>query len=322
MLGDGDGRPYPDGVSGYALVPGAVTVWGRLDAVSALTTPLGEVGVKIELIIETDGRPFSFVPTTVTQNPAIPWAAGRRLTDLSGSPQCTSGYSWFVQSGGARWWYMSTAGHCAFVPWNTWTPNVLFGGYYYAPNWPGVGWSQRMEPNSVVCCPPSRLLYDISLYQVNGAAQASRPTPLSHLVANYCPGTSGGCQPNFNGATFSVAATLAENQLIPNSTYLTKSGQTTGTNSGIYRGVNSNSQGIVDNVSACGEYYRDSGAPVFINNGNGTVTAVGKASTGNIDSGVASPSYCPNSWTFRQYTFAFVSTLTAATAAYVVTSST
>jgi hypothetical protein len=317
VLGGVD-RPLRDGISNYAMGPGSVTLWGSEDGIGDATKALAERGIRVDTTIRTDGKQYTFVPTSVTQNPVIPWTAGRRLYDTSGVLQCTKGYSWYVPSGGSRWWYDSTAGHCAYVPWNTNTPAALHGGYYYAADWPGVGFSQLMNSGSVACCPPSRLQYDISLYTVGGP-QWTRPSPVSHLVGDYCAGTAGGCQYNYNGATFSVTGTLGKNQLYPNSTYLTKSGGRTGTSTGIYRGVDGNGQGMVDSVSACGEYHHDSGAPVFVSNGNGTVTAVGMASTGNVDSGQVPPGYCGIPWTYRMYTFAFISTLTEATGAQVVT---
>jgi hypothetical protein len=317
VLGGVD-APLRDGVSNYAMGPRSVTLWGSEEGIAGATEALAERGIKVDTTIRTDGDHYTFVPTTVTQNPVIPWAAGRRLFDTSGILQCTKGYSWYVPSGGSRWWYDSTAGHCAYAPWNTSTPVTLHGGYYYAADWPGVGFSQLMNAGSAACCPPSRVAYDISLYTVGGP-QWARPSPISHLVGDYCPGTAGGCQYNYNGASFSVTATVGQNQIYPNSTYLTKSGGRTGTSTGIYRGVDGNGQGMIDGVSACGEYHNDSGAPVFVSNGNGTVTAVGMASMGNVDSGQVAPAYCDNSWTYRMYTFAFISTLTAATGAQVVT---
>ena len=194
MLGDGNARPFVDGVSDIVLNRQGVVIYGAPDKVRALQPQLDATGLRVAEIVPTDGKRFVDKSTSVSQSFQIPWYAGQQVVATNGQGSCSSGYAFRVIWNGT-WWYESSAGHCVYdIPgngvddWGTSQVTSLGHGYWYEPNWPGMGTSQIMWGGSVVCCPPLRQPYDISLFSVNPASQASRPSPISHVVANYCAG--------------------------------------------------------------------------------------------------------------------------------------
>ena len=332
VLGDGFKMPFVDGVSEVVLNRQGLIIYGDPAKVRGLQARLGAQNLRVAEIVPTDGKPFVEVGAAVSQSFPIPWYAGQQAWATNGSMLCSTGFAFRIQWNGT-WWYESTAGHCAYdIPtngitdWGTSQVSGLGLGYWYEPQWPGMGWTQIMWDGSLVCCPPLRQPYDISLFSVNSASQPSRPSPVSHIVVDYCPG---GCHRQTNTTTLNITSAITNSgTLSENSTYLVKSGQRTGTSTGIYRGVRTDGRGYISDLNNCGVWDGDSGGAVFRHMGSSNVQAVGIISSrlGPADDANApsAPSYCglPNNKRNTSMTFAWVHVLQAATGATVVTTST
>ncbi len=330
VLGDGRGVPFPEGISDVALRRDGVLIFGTHNSAERVRPTLRAQGIEIAEIEVTDGAPFVDQATSVSQSFAIPWYAGQEIRSGTGI-RCSSGYAFRVQYNGT-WWYESTAGHCALgisddeADWGSTHVNWHGRGYWYEPYWPGMGWTQLMNDGSFVCCPPLREYYDIALFSVNPLAQTSRPSPVSHVVTDYCPG---GCHRNFTTATRTVTSRITNSgQLSQDVTLLTKSGARTGTSTGVYRGLDLFGMGLIGDLNNCGVFDGDSGVPVFRYTGSTTVEAIGITSSArrpaNPADWPAAPGYCnlPDNKRFTSLTFAWVHVLEAATGAQVVTSGT
>jgi hypothetical protein len=333
VLGDGSNIPYPDGVSDVLLNRQGVVIYGDPVKVRDLEARLAAKSLQVAEIVPTDGERFVEKDLSVSSSPPIQWYAGQHILSTSGTQQCSSGYAYRVQWNGT-WWYESTAGHCAYdIPgggtdWGTAQVSPIGQGYHYEPFWPGIGWGQVMWGGSLVCCPPLRPEYDVALFSVNPASQATRPIPVSHVVTNYCPG---GCHRQTNTSAHNITSAITNSgSLSENVTSLVKSGFRTGTSTGTYVGVRTDGRGQISNLNNCGAWFGDSGGPVFRWMANG-VQAVGTLSSAIFPTGGSpSPSYCgipaeggygANRTGYTE-TFSWVHVLQAATGATVVTTTT
>ncbi len=303
------------GLTEVGLLRDGVALEGTPAALDEATNLLAAIDEKIVARHESSGVPKTYETTAASPGADRPWYGGSpvgfywKINSTAfawDSYSCSSGFHYYVQPiahPGVQWWFVSTAGHCA----------------YSSPGIPGSGslnkglWTFSLANHTTSgpdCCSwGGNPANDVAVYHTYTTTAWNPGVAATRNVWMYCNNPANIPWSCGDTGNYGFPAGMTGTSVPDQHSLTCKTGQRTGTSCGSYYGVvtgvyaNGQTGPVhqVNLVGQCGVFQGDSGGAVFFRNSSGGYTSAGII-TGQT--GVALPvSLCSLTNTRSQFSF-------------------